>query len=72
MNISADDRDDGLIFLAAEGFLALVCHEGLDFFHGTWDAGEQLHAICHHCDVILDTHLPIHTHTRNGRVFVRY
>lgn len=62
MKISSDGRDeDGLIFLAAEGFLAPVRHEFLDLFDGARDAGEQLDAVRRHCDVVLDTHLRAHT-----------
>lgn len=59
----AADCDDALIFLAAEGFLAPVRHEGFDLFHGARDAGEKLHAVRRHCHVVLDTHLHTHTHT---------
>lgn len=50
-------RDDGLISPAAEGFLAPVCHEGFDLFHAARDAGEQLHAVRRHRNVVLDADL---------------
>lgn len=57
MDISAEDADDGLIFQAAEGFLAPVRHKVFDLLDGARDAGEQLHAVHCHRDVVLDTHL---------------
>lgn len=42
----------------AEGLLRIpVSHEGLDLLHGSRDAGQQLHAVRRHRDVVLDTHL---------------
>ena len=43
--------DDG-----AEAFFR-VGHESLDLLHGARDAGQQLHASCCHCYVILNANL---------------
>lgn len=43
--------DDG-----AEGF-GRVGHEGLDLLHSARDAGQQLHAVGRHRDVVLDANL---------------
>lgn len=68
MNISAEDGNDALIFQAAEGFLAPVCHEVFDLLDGARDAGEQLHAVRRHRDVVLDTNLPAHADIRPTQI----
>lgn len=40
----------------AEGF-GRVGHERLDLLHGSRDAGQQLHAVRRHSDVVLDANL---------------